>query len=633
MSLLNRQSPSQIRLHRNIGDIIALCGILLICGWMVFNYFGRYAFDDSYVGYAYARNVSLGYGYIFDHGPGTLLSTSAPLAVPLYALLANLFATDIVNVAQGVSTFALLLLAVCSYFVFRNYVAVLGAFAATAVLILSPYVQVDWSHETLLAIAVLAAGSLLLVRERFFSAAIIIGIASLCRGEALVAVAALATYPSTLLDLRKRGLLCATALLPYVAWSAFAIMRFGTPFSSTIASKSAQGRYEDITLYLYGCVDYTNQMFHAFGFKHLLMAAVAALTVTVVAVLVARKVRFGELLVAVLCLLISALYVVLGLPFYFWFTTQIAIFISICIAAPWLEQTSAQQNRPVVKIARAAAMLAACIIIVTGLRIAGSDQKYRMPQLIVMPDIQHNAYQRLGEWLRIHSQPSDLVSTFEFGKIHYYSGRNLIDPLGILAPGLSSQMRAGNAIWELEKYHPTILAEVDDFHYFVDPIEYEWFSKAYRLSNKLDFETYPAEASRTHFRIYRLENAKAIPRALTLTHVTVLGINKTPGLVDVKLSPISLRRVEVRVKALVPCRVRLSALLENGLHKKLGRDVQLAVSVTRISLELPADARVAEIEVAGGNVNLAPTEALRKHFVLWKSPHSVLQDINALTFY
>ena len=138
------QQKQRISLSKGVCDALALSLLTAICVVLVINYYGKNAFDDSFVGYAYARSVASGQGYIFDHGPGSLLSTSAPLAVPLYALVAHIFKIDIVQVAQIISALCIFIITYSSYFIFRKYVMATGAFIATAALILSPCLQSDW---------------------------------------------------------------------------------------------------------------------------------------------------------------------------------------------------------------------------------------------------------------------------------------------------------------------------------------------------------------------------------------------------------------------------------------------------------------------------------------------------------
>ena len=376
------------------------------------------------------------------------------------------------------------------------------------------------SHETFLAVAASALGVALLLREKFFSAATVIGVASLCRGEALICILALLTFRSPDLSLRKRLSACALALVPYLVWAAYAVKQFGTPFSSTIASKSAQGKYYDITLFLDGTFDYFNRFFHTYGFNRLMLIVSAGLILVIVLTIISRRIRYGEIIAILLCAAICSLYVALGLPFYFWFTTQLAIFTAIVIAFPWKPRSDAGSSDILLQLSRVISALCACALILTGIRMASSQEKFRIPSIIVMPDLKTNAYRQMGEWLNAHTQPNDLISTVEFGKIHYYSMRDLIDPLGILAPGLSPQVRVGNAIWEVEKYHPNVIVDVDDFQYFIAYTEYNWFLKAYRLSDTLNLESYPAEASRTHFRVYRLISPEYIPSASSVQPLT-----------------------------------------------------------------------------------------------------------------
>src|SRR5579862_9175475 len=130
-------------------DRIALASLAAVVGAVYAGFFGRYAFDDSYVGYTIARSLLRGQGFTFNIADRTL-STSAPLAPPLYAALSTLLHADVVATAQIVSAIAVAIIAFGSYALARRYSAPAGALCAAIVLVCSPFTLMLWSHESLL---------------------------------------------------------------------------------------------------------------------------------------------------------------------------------------------------------------------------------------------------------------------------------------------------------------------------------------------------------------------------------------------------------------------------------------------------------------------------------------------------
>ncbi|HET7813727.1 MAG TPA: hypothetical protein VFL13_05090 [Candidatus Baltobacteraceae bacterium] len=514
-------------------------GAALIAAYASF--FGRYAFDDSYVGYSVTRSLLSGQGFAFDPG-AHVLSTSSPLAPLLYAPFAALLHGDVVLAAQIFSAGALAVVAFGSYLLARTFCTRTGALLGALTFTGTPFVLLLWSHETLLCAAACIAGLLLYARGIRTAAAIVLGCAALLRGEALLLL------PFVWTGMRKRDI--ALTLAPFGLWCAFAIPYFGSPFSSTIASKHAQLRYAAITPYLDGLRDYVTRMYAlspSFLWRNLIVACSAVCIAAAFAAGLATRVYLRVIAWAAA---ITLLYVVLQLPFYFWFCAQLGAAMAASVALLWPRDV--RPRMPLVLTAGRAAAIALAAIN-AGFLVLQDIQPERKAisyDWIVMPAIQSNAYRTLGEHFAQRDGTNVSIAYPEIGQLRYYSGATIVDYLGIATPSAVAPLKAGDPIRTYEAERPQVVIDTSNFRYFTDPLEFDWFLKAYAKAETL---IVPGDPNRSRFTVYRLRDAAAIPAPLAPVAVTVTAMVQGADLA-VRFMPIrETRTVQLRVRVPRSC--------------------------------------------------------------------------------
>ncbi len=599
-------------LRHNAVPLLVLCGVL---GLAYYAFFGRYAFDDSFVGYSIAQSILAGQGFSFNGGD-RMLSTSAPLAVPLYVALALLFRVTIVQAGQVFSAAALAVVAFGSYALARRYCTAFGALAAAITLTCSPFTLLLWSHETLLYAASTIAGLLLYVHRRFAAAALVLGAAALFRGEALLLLP-IVWYA----DARARGTRAAVSfaglsLAPYAAWALGATAFFGSPFSQTVASKHAQLRYPEIAPYLYGLRDYAARMY-ALTPTRLWIAALetsVALAGAVAVICGAFRRRYAA--VALWVAVTSAAYVLLQLPFYFWFCVQLGAGMAACVAMLW-EQAQAPRFPLLLRFGRLAAIAVAAINAgFLALQIAHPDRKYISYDWIIMPSIRANAYRSLGTWFA-RREPGASVAYAEFGQVHYYSHAKIVDYLGIVTPGAAAHLARGNAIWTFKRYRPQFVVGTTNFAYFVAPTEYDWFSQAYAQIATLRFSGDPL---RSIFAIYELRRPSHIPPADERDDgVRVDGVALRLNRITFAFTPSRASAVEVEARVVVPARCAAldASVIGRGFREAARRRVRPGVMRVTMLLHRPLERDRYAYSLGGcEGLAAAPPVLLRKG-VIW----------------
>jgi hypothetical protein len=601
------------------GDLPYVVGLALILLAVYGTFFNRYAFDDSYFGYSIAQTLLAGHGFGFN-ADSRMVSTSAPLAVPIYALAAYLFGSSIIAVAQVGSALALAIVAFGTYALVTAFAARVGAFSAAAILVSSPFTLLLWSHETLLYMAASILGLYYFASGRSTIAAIALGLATLFRGEALLFLPILWIAESYLHGGRTAVRFALTSLAPYAIWAVFATLYFGTFLSETIASKQAQLQYPTISPYLHGLSNFAERMY-AFTptvvwYPALEMLVLICWFVATACGFIRPVYRWTMAWIAATTLL----YVAIGLPFYFWFCVQIGVLLSATAAVMWPARATTR-FRTLAPLGRAAALLLVALnLTFLAVQVKHPERKTTYYDWVIMPSLQGNAYESLGLWFARHADKDDTIAYNEFGQIHYYSEKHIVDYLGIATPGAAAHLKDGNPIWTFKTYRATWYVHSPTWNYFVDPLEYDWFRSAYGRVADL---RYPGDPNRNRLTIYKLRRAGSIPPPDERDGATVVrSFEPTGSGFAFTFLPTKARmsEIEVRIRRPAGCNVvhaTLTASSERIAERRI--DLAEAPAVSRVTLAFPprSDSGVYRVEVKGcPRLTVAPPDLLRRGFVL-----------------
>ncbi len=609
-----------------IGAAVALAALVATVSSC---FYGRYAFDDSYIGYALAQHLHDGNGFRYGYVNPGVLPTSAPLAVPLYAALAFLTGGSVVASAQLASVASLALFTAAFYLICRKLSTLPAALAATFAATGSPFVVLVWSHETLLYLASLALGVFLAASRKPLAGAFVVGCAALFRGEALFAIPFLAIWIGRRYGVRRAVEAFGASILPFGLWAAWAYPHFGTAFSQTIAAKQAQLRYAGVAPFDNGLHVFINTLYAAFGAAWFPLRFTQGVKLAWLVGLACGCLRLPHLLVLGWVALVFVSYVALQLPFYFWFAAPFAIALGLTVALLFPRDAVGVRLRPLLWIGRlAVAFVFVANAAVTTRLLADGQAKYALFDWVIMPRVSDNAYREVAAWFSTHSQTGDTIAFAEFGQLHYYAERDIVDSLGLVSAGAAAHLAAGDGIWTYERYRPQWIVETDDFAYFVEPAEYDWFARAYRRSATLVSRARPRDPHRSRFSIYRLVDAAAVPAPGELDgRPRVRTMENRGRSVNVAFAPVSDRMfsLEVRVRPLTSCRsVSASLVRDDGGIVAAAHEALAGGGPRRITLAFPAQLDSSRhaygFRLLGCRVAWAPPPRLRVGRVLFGSP-------------
>ncbi|MEP7011974.1 MAG: hypothetical protein ABJC13_16740 [Acidobacteriota bacterium] len=510
--------PASIRIQRARPGRIAgsfLLGLVpfaLLAGFAV-RLAGR-ATDDMYITYRYAQNLAAGRGLVFNPGERVFGITDPGVAI----LLAGAHrATGLSIPVLGTWLHALSIALIVGLLVAeaRGHGRRPEAIAAGILIATS---SVLWAAQgsgppVALALLLLAASWQAKYPAR---AGAMAGLAVICRPDALVGVAILGLMgwlgKDSVADLKdgkdtKDGKserrappwVYGLAAAGVVALGAFAARSwFGTLIPNTLAAKQA-----------YAALDperwQSGLAFWNRGFE-LLAASAGPLALGIVGLglvglwFLARNAGRPGLLLALYGLTLSAIYPLLGVPFFVWYAAP--PLIALLAAAPFAIG-AAVRRIPWAGLRFAVLVLLACPLI--GSIVGG----FRAIQNPGAGDWRFPAYSQAGAWIATHSIPDEDIAYEEIGILAFTSDRPVQDLVGLVTPRSLpyAQDRLGAF---LAKPTTFVIFHTYNARGGTRPIvDRPWFPKAYREVARFT-SNLPGETGR-YLAIYRRIDGAPVP--------------------------------------------------------------------------------------------------------------------------
>jgi hypothetical protein len=463
------------------------------------------AVDDAFITYRYAQNLAAGNGFAYNVGR-PILSTTAPL----YALLLSIAAwlgIEPPAFANGLSAVALCVAAVILFALgTRERNPWVGALAAL-LFVTYPLLWLSLGLEMAVFLA-LALGAILAYRGgRLYLTAALLALATLTRPDGLILTAVIAIdyawrkWPRNVSGetgkaagdfgrlLGAAGVYAAITL-PVLAWLT---CQFGSPLPATLGAKVAQselgvtGFYTDTT-YLQGLGILARARLAQSPLYLLLVPAVA-----IGLGVMWRRGQWVRLVVAWGAAHLAG-YTLLGVAPYSWYYAPLVPAL-VCSAALGVVESmrwvlGKLGNWGVgVGMLWAAGMLAALLWSDVAMiqALDGPVPPPDDPVSKVLPEAKTGVYEQAGRWLRDHTPAQALVGVTEVGIMGYYSGRPMIDFLGLLEPDVAAALGRGDLYWALLRYQPDYLALIAVSPLYACDLRADaWFQAAYEPVHAFD---------------------------------------------------------------------------------------------------------------------------------------------------
>ncbi len=436
--------------------------------------FHRVQMDDPYITYRYARNLAEGTGFIYNAGERVLGTTT-----PLYAVLLSLpgrVTGDFPLISTLFSGAALGALGLLIGRILVQFNEPAAGFVAAFLVVLNPYLGDVLGFELNLFQALVFGAYAAYFSNRPNLAALLLGLATLTRGDGLVPAGLILGHHLWIHRRRAWRPLLVFAVVVGV-WSVYATWSYGSPFPNTLAAKRAMGE-SGLWRSLWHGVFYT-------GGRYLELSPLF-LWFALPAFLGARR-MFGPdrriLLIAGWPVFIFLGYWAMGVPAAYNYYAGLVPLLMILTALGTVSLTGwvvgkwpALHGNEV----RITAML--CI----PLLLAVLTPTVR--QLGTEPQPRYTIYKKAGEWLSENTPATASVGMVEIGIVGFYSKRYIVDVCGLVTPSVGPHLAAGDVAWPVRTYRPDFMLLHDPLWTSLEePIaSAPWFRESYERIRTFD---------------------------------------------------------------------------------------------------------------------------------------------------
>lgn len=431
--------------------------VFFLFGWaiitlLVWN-FRSLQFDDAYITYRYARNISAGLGFSYNP-PQLVLGTTTPL----YTLLLSLFSwlgLDIPTISLVLSWLGLAgttwILLVASSDDNRTINSILPAFF----LILIPGSYLILGMETAFFTALIHFSIYLVYQKKFTAAIIFASTATLTRYEGIIVagLVLMAEWYLTRSKPIKNGLIFMVLLFP---WIVYATLTFDSALPNTFYAKTgdfgANAFIHEFGLQMAGLFAFS-QVDIIGGYIILIMIIVLLAWCLLVTrdIFTRLTVSWGALYLVV--------YSLLGIRYsfhWYYYPAIPAILLSMNTSLRWLQTRFKKTSIGNFLVVSHAPLLFISLPMFT-LVTRGTITLNQQYEILASLGGRNNIYPLAADWVCAHSNPEATILTPEIGIIGWNCDRKIIDPYGLVTPDMIPFVQGGERLVGEARMHPDFI--------------------------------------------------------------------------------------------------------------------------------------------------------------------------------
>jgi hypothetical protein len=435
--------------------IFGLSFYILFVSASLYLLFGHWAYDDPFISYRYARNLSEGLGFVYNPGE-RVLSTTTPLFTLLLASLYP-FSADLPRIAILAGSFSLALGGFFLWDLAKSWNSPLVGWIALFVYPTFSLLPSTLGSETPLYLALCLGAFAFYARRNYQLTAAFGALAVLARPDGILVPLLLASHYL----LYIRGKIPWKALIVFLGltsvWFAFAWIYFGSPIPVTLGAKQGQGTMAISQRFASGFLTilepYTKKIYFW------IEVPLALLGIYTVA---RRKRQWAFFLLWPVIYSVS--YSALGVTRYFWYYAPLVPGFVIAVGLGIETVAYSRFTQKSVKLIKRNGFLGLLPILLIGCIFL--FQGFDLFDLRHYSDNRFLAYRAVGDWLDKHTPHEATVGALEVGIIGYYSHRSMVDFAGLIQPKISAQFNRDTnyeevAIWAANYYRPDFLVVHD----------------------------------------------------------------------------------------------------------------------------------------------------------------------------
>ncbi len=458
--------------------------------------------DDSYITLTYAKNLASGNGFVFNHSPA-VLGTTTPLFTIAIAGLALVFPkVDIPVIAVFLTAFCWFGI-VWIIFFFRKEWGLENWQLCILALVLIGSGWVDSLGMEVYPFAFLLVLSLsLFLSKRYWLTGFISGLLFLTRGEGVLVLAVFLialtiqhwiTRKSIDVELAQNILkLVVGFTLPVLFWIAYAHFTFGSFLPNTLAAKQAQGQTGLWRPFLQRL---TNEWMPVWGkpFSFEVLPFVNFWWVIVLIGFIDVLLRKHKWLIPVgwITLYISG-YILLNVSAYWWYQFPILFVLNLFFGLGIIKvvEILTRHIKP-----RYLSLGISFLFTIVFVFVLAKPTFEGM--LAYQGDPRGESYVALSRWFREHTNSSESIAYIEIGYLGYYTDNRIIDLAGLVLTDVPPHIAEGDFAWGFWQYKPDYYVYLPDF---------DWVLASIRADSRFDQQYEPIATMRgpreTNFIIY-----------------------------------------------------------------------------------------------------------------------------------
>jgi hypothetical protein len=433
----------------HIQSIVVWLGLGVLVG-IFFALYSNFAQDDAYITYRYARNLSLGLGFVYNRGEH-ILGTTTPLYTLILAAGAYVTKLDVTEISTFVC-FVSLWVSAGILFEMGKSRSKLFALSLALVFTSNPFLRYFVGMESLFLVALLLLTVWAHGNDKRMLSAIVSGLLIITRYEMIFFL--MLVCVGDFLATRKLPLRYLVGNVPVVVWLVFAHLSFGSAIPLSVSAKLTAPRVP----FLVGAAVYWYQISREIVLIHVVLVFLC------VGILVLPRKRDTRREYA-LILIWSIVYLVVGaiwagsFPWYYaplipGFALLTSIGLDYVSAFPSNLERFARAS---LRARRLAKFLLMCgVTLVVGIQFGFWIRDYALYRGQVF-DSRYVPYRQVAEWLKAHATRDQAITAYEIGYIGYLTDMRVIDLAGLVTPALHpwiEQGREATLIHALRIYAP-----------------------------------------------------------------------------------------------------------------------------------------------------------------------------------
>lgn len=448
--------PDNHKLQKTINLLWPVGYVSLVSG-LIFIFFHRWAYDDPYITFRYARNLSKGLGFIYNTGE-FVLSTTTPLFTILLAIL-GLFWPNFPELANFIGAICL---ALGGYLIWR-----LGNLRGSPAvswlgLLLYPIFPLLLStlgSEMPLYLVFVLGSFLLYAKKSYYWLAVASGLLVLIRADGILVPIII------FLDFlfREKRLLPPRNILIFsiiiAIWFVFSFLYFGSFFPATLKAKQHQGAMSPTFTFYRAFLDQISYYKSWFYQIQVVFVPLGLLFIFL-------KDNYPWMAFIFWGLGFFAAYSFLSVSPYFWYFVPFApVFLILQgLGLEFFRRFIAERiKRPINANSLLRQAFTLFLLVIIPMQVNNAWQLHKGL------DNRLGIYSAVGKWIQKNTPIGSQVGTLEVGIIGYFSDRIMVDFSGLIQPEIAAQIGpnksfADSAWFAVKKFRPDYLV-LHDKHF------------------------------------------------------------------------------------------------------------------------------------------------------------------------